>query len=77
MGKIELALVIACGYVLGQIVWEIVGLLIEWAGKLVGWMIATGLKRIAARRQAEVAAAEAAALNGRSPLVKETGGEIR
>jgi hypothetical protein len=74
MTKFVLVLVIACGVLLGQVAWEILGQLFEWSGKAAGWVIARGMQRmIAARQQAAAVAAEAAARQ-RPPLVRETGG---
>ena len=74
MTKLALVLVIACGVLLGQIAWEILGQLFEWSGKLVSWVIAGAVKLMIAARQAQDAAAAEAAARQRPPLVEESGG---
>lgn len=76
MSKFALVVVIACGYVLGQIAWELVGLLVEWAGKGVGLIIAAAAKQMIAARQRQVEAQTLPSARVRSPIVRETGGQV-
>jgi hypothetical protein len=73
MTKLALVLVIACGYVVGRVAEQLLGLLFEWAGKVVGLMIAAAMKKMLATRQAQYEANQAALARQRSPLVVETG----
>jgi|HubBroStandDraft_1064217.scaffolds.fasta_scaffold154987_3 hypothetical protein len=76
MTKFALVIVIALGVLLGQIAWELLGLLVEWSGKLVGWVIAQSMQRMIAARQAEAERNAAALARQRPPLVTETGGRV-
>jgi hypothetical protein len=76
MTKFMLVIVIALGVLLGQIAWELLGLLVEWSGKLVGWVIAQSMQRMIAARQAEAERNAAALARQRPPLVTETGGRV-
>ena len=72
MGKLTLVLLIACGVLLGQIGWEIIGLLVEWAGKFTGWLISNSMKKALAAKQAQAMALS----KQRPPVVLETGTDI-
>jgi hypothetical protein len=76
MTKLALVLVIACGWILGQVGWELLGLLVNWIGKAVGWAIAASMKRMIAARQEQALAATAAVARQRPPLVTQTGGTV-
>jgi hypothetical protein len=76
MTKFALALVIASGYVLGQIILQLLGLVFEWAGKGVGWVIAAAMKQMLAARQRQWEAEQKALARQRSPIVRETGGQV-
>lgn len=73
MTKLALTLVIACGIVVGNLAWELIGLMFDGTGRAVGWVIKQMMQQqIAARQEAaEVLARQ------RSPIVRETGGEVR
>jgi hypothetical protein len=76
MTKFALVLVIACGVVLGQLAMEVLGLLVNWIGKLVGLALAGIANRANAARQELVLAAAAAAARQRPPIVQETGRDV-
>ncbi|MGH3429724.1 MAG: hypothetical protein ACRDQZ_19505 [Mycobacteriales bacterium] len=67
----KLVLEIACGYVLGQVMFEILGNVVSWIGKLVVRLV-VGVFGIVAeqRRQAAIAAAKAEAAE-RQKIVRE------
>jgi hypothetical protein len=54
--KFDLVMVIACGYVVGEIALELLGTLFNWAGKMVGTAIASAAKRMIAARGEQAAA---------------------
>jgi hypothetical protein len=57
MTKFALVLVIACGIVLGHLALELLGVLLEWTGKLAGKAISGSLARMIAARQEQANAA--------------------
>lgn len=74
MTGFHLVLVIGVGYVIGRIFYDLFGLLIEWAGKLVGLIVAVAMKRMIAAKQAQAAVIAERAISRRRPsIVIETG----
>ena len=71
MTKITLVLLIASGYVLGNLVWEVIGLVVEWSGRLAGWLIAVAAKKALQARQEQALTP----VNQRPPIVQQSGQE--
>lgn len=76
MSRFVLVLLIAGGYLLGRIAWDLLGYLVELIGRMVGVLVASAMKRMVEARQ-EAAAREAAERKRqRPPIVAETGRQI-
>lgn len=76
MADLELVLVIAVGYVLGRLAWELIGLGVEGAGRMFGWLIARAAKSAIALREVQATARTVATSRRRPEFVIETGQDV-